>query len=201
MFWKISRKRCLHNYPNFPQSDNQKEEFLYPKVYNSYILTTNAISSGDCARKLGRELTSFSELLDINHFIFLGDSTQTWLCQSNSYKPVKEAIHYLIQHKVGLKFNGAIKVERNDLYEFIMHLFWLIRCNAAMADIYFMNEEQDVLLLICKHGNVHIDILNKKKDKQLLKILSQLDLTFIEDKICYESFSDSGAIKGRATIV
>jgi hypothetical protein len=146
---------------------------------------------------LGGELTQLVKALHIDHLIFLGDTDTPWLYQQSDYKPVKEALDFLKIHKVGKRFNGALQVNIETLPLFIKHLSWLSRCNAALPYFYFTDAEQNIIGTICKYGNVHLDIVNRKTNKAVKDAIVASKFNYLTDKICDEQFSKSGAIKGR----
>ena len=42
--------------------------------------------------------------------MFLGDTEVSWLYQTNNYAPVKKAMQYFTDNKIGNRFNGALEV-------------------------------------------------------------------------------------------
>ncbi len=156
MLTRIRRQDCYNKYPGFPQSDYLNEVYTYPKVFKSYVLTVDSKSAKGHIKILAAEIIKLLIGSEIHSLIFLGDANTPWLKQENEYKPVKEATNYLLDHKINRRFNGAIRVETSGLPEFLKHLFWLTRCNAALPVFYFMDEGQNFVGNICKYGNLHL---------------------------------------------
>ena len=201
MIKKISRRRCYQLYPKFPSTFNISDQFTYPDLYKSYILTTASKSAKGHAKNIAFALQYLVESMNIPSLIFMGDTGAAWLSQDNDYAPVKEAMDFLEGEKVGKKFNGGLKVTAEDLTTFIPHLFWLVRCNAALPIFYLMNEDQTVLANFCQYGNIHISPLNKRADKLFHKHLPQSGLTIFTDLYCYDSFGKAGKLNGRRIVV
>ena len=77
MLSKINRKDCLNEYKVFPQRSyndvSDKEEFFYPKIFKSYILTLPSKSFKGHTKMLGIEIVSLLKHLHEDTLIFLGD--------------------------------------------------------------------------------------------------------------------------------
>ncbi|MEP7317088.1 MAG: hypothetical protein ABI921_00045 [Panacibacter sp.] len=201
MIKKISRERCYGLYPKFPSTFAISDQFTYPDLYKSYILTVESKSAKSHAKNIAAALQHFIESMSIPSLIFLGDTTAAWLSQENDYAPVKDAMHFLESEKVGKKFNGGLQVATDGLTTFIPHLFWLVRCNAALPIFYLMNEDQTILANFCQYGNIHISTLTKKADALFNKNLPQSGLQFFEGAYCSESFAKTAKIKGRGLTI
>jgi hypothetical protein len=200
MFKKVNRKVCLSRYPKFPQSDNQEEVFFFPKFYRRYILILSSKSPKGDAKGLAAEMVNLSKHLGITSLIFLGDTETPWLHQQNDYPRAKLATKYLSKKKVGRKFNGGFAIGAVELLQFIPHLFWLVRCNAALPIVHFMDKDQNFIGSICKYGNLHFFTLNKKFDNLLKEALKKSHFSISEDLKCSDQFSTTGRIKGRQAI-
>lgn len=150
---------------------------------------------------LGTALVSMTQAIRENSLIFLGDTTSPWLYQQNDYQPVKEAQEYLSANGIGKRFNGGIQTTIAELPVFIKHLAWLARCNAALPDIYFTDPGQRLLGHICQYGNLHLNTLNKKADKDLVLFIKSSQFEFGDTNSCYNSFSKSSRIPGRQIIM
>lgn len=182
MLIKIKRKDCLKQYQTFPlQSynfDKDEEQCYFPDVFKSYILTLPSRSFKGHLKTLGIELTKLTKAFHADTLIFLGDTETPWLYQDNEYKPVKEAQEYLKANKVGKRFNGALKVDTEELPIFTKHLAWLTRCNAALPYFYFTDQKQNIVGHICKYGNLHLDSLNELADKTLKSFIDRSSFEF-----------------------
>jgi hypothetical protein len=200
MFKKINRKDCLDKYPKLPQSDNLSEDFSFPKFFRAYILMLSSKSIKAHAKNLATEILNLIEHLSVDSLVFLGDAETPWLYQENDYQPVKSALEYLSEKKVGRKFIGGFEIGITELRQFITHLFWLVRCNASFPIVHFTNKDQQFIGSICKYGNIHLFTLNKKDDGLLQEALKKSHLTILHGEKCSDQFSKTGRLEGRQTI-
>lgn len=205
MLIKINRQDCLKKYPSFPlrsyNYDKDEEEFYYPKVFKSYILTLSSKSFKGHIRHLGTELLKLTKQLGYSDLTFLGDTELPWLHQDNDYKPAKEAQQYLVDKKVGKRFNGALQVDNSELISFVKHLSWLTRCNASLPYFHFTDNGQNLIGNVCKYGNLHIDTLNEATNKSLNIAITKSDFIFLDGNNCFNQFGKTSAISGRRIIV
>jgi len=204
MLIKINRQSCLNKYSTFPLSSynytKEEEEFFYPEVFKSYVLTLLSRSFKGHTKLLGSELKKLTEEIGYDSLIFLGDSKLPWLYQDNEYKPAKEARQYLINNKLGKRFNGALQVNNSELLTFTKHLSWLTRCNATLPYIYFIDKGQNIIGNICKYGNLHLDTLNEKTDKLIRIVIGKSQFKYL-DSTCYNQFGKTSAITGRQIVL
>ena len=205
MLIKINRQDCLNEYPCFPlrsYDDNKDEEqFYYPKIFKSYILTLTSKSFKGHITQLGTELCKLTKQLGYDNLIFLGDTELAWLHQNNDYKPAKEAQQYLADNKIGKRFNGALLVYNSELVTFVKHLSWLTRCNASLPYFHFIDKGQNFIGNICKYGNLHIDTLNEITDRLLKTFVDKSDFKYLDGNNCYNQFGKTSAIAGRHIIM
>ncbi|HMU47856.1 MAG TPA: hypothetical protein PKC72_15905 [Chitinophagaceae bacterium] len=205
MLIKINRQDCLKKYPSFPlrsyNYDKGEEKFYYPKVFKSHILTLFSKSFKGHIGHLGTELLKLMKQLGYDNLIFLGDIELPWLHQSNDYKPAKEAQQYLVDKKIGKRFDGALQVDKSELASFIKHLSWLTRCNASLPYFHFIDEGQNIIGNICKYGNLHIDTLNEVTDISLSIAITKGDFKFLNGNNCFNQFGKTSVISGRRIIV
>jgi hypothetical protein len=129
---KIKRPDCLEAYSNFPQADYEKEVFFYPKAICSYTLILYSKSARGHAKNLSVELSKLIGTMGMDRLIFLGDAKRAWRYQDNPYPAVQQAMAYLEENGVGKRFDGGLEVGIDRLPVFLMHFFWLVRCNAAL---------------------------------------------------------------------
>ena len=123
MLIKIDRQKAIDKFPTLPLRHYNPEEdedvFSYPKVFANYVLTLPSKSYKGHIKQLGRELVSLANMLGIDNFIFLGDTDIAWLRRLNTDAAFHEALQYLVDHKVGKRFNGALQVDMKDIPTFI----------------------------------------------------------------------------------
>ena len=205
MLTKINRQDALRIYTTFPlrNYDYKKDEemFFYPKIYTSNILTILSKSFRGLSTQSGIGLTKLTKDLSYDTLLFMGDTELSWLNQNNDYRPAKEAQQYLINNKVGKRFNGALQVHNSELPTFIKHLSWLTRCNASLPYFHFIDSGQNVVGHICKYGNLHIDTLKEGTSTLLKKAISKSSFKYLDANNCYNQFGKSSAIPGRRIIV
>jgi hypothetical protein len=205
MLTKIRRQDCLEKYQTFPlrsyDVDADEETFFYPKVFKSYILTLPSKSFKGHVAALGKEVTKLVKALHTDTLVFLGDTETPWLYQQNDYKPAKEAQEYLMDKKVGKRFDGALQMDTSEMPTFIKHLAWLTRCNAALPYFHFTDPVQNIMGSICKYGNLHLDTLNEHADNILQSFVNSSKFEFGDRNSCYNWFGNTSAISGRQTIV
>ena len=205
MLRKIKRQECLTKYSIFPLSayDHKEEEevIYFPVVFKSCILTIPAKTFKGNIKELGIEIVKLTKALHADNLIFLGDSETPWLYQTNDYKPVQEAQQYLIGNNIGKRFNGAIQVDIAELSLFIKHLSWLVRCNAALPYINFIDPGQNIVGNICQYGNLHIFTLNQGADNLLNSFINKSKFLIGNNNSCTWRFGKTNAIRGRRTVV
>ena len=179
------------------------EEFFYPKVHNSYILTLDTKSLKGHTKLLAAELTKLTKDLGFESLVFLGDNKNYWLTklslERNDYKLLKDALQYMLDNKIGKKFNGALEVDNLVLPEFIKHFFCLVRCDASLPYFHFMDTEQNFVGSICQYGNLHLDTLNKMTDSRFNEELAKTKFKIVEDGKCVPAFSRTTKITTRQT--
>lgn len=201
MLSKIKRQDCLDQYQVFPlrgyDYENDEETFFFPKVIKSYLLTIPAKTFKGNAKALGTEVTRLAMALRSDTLLFLGDTEIPWQYQSNEYKPVKEAQEYLTSHKIGKRFNGALRADMEELPVFIKHLTWLTRCNASLPYFYFIDKDQSIIGEICQYGNLHLSILDKRTVKVFEQFMNTSRFIYGDNKSCFNRFGKKSAISGR----
>jgi hypothetical protein len=167
MIKRINRNKCLETYRKFPQADNFKEEFFFPRVYKNYFLTLFPQPEKIYIKSLSTAITNLVKHLNYDSLIFLGDTKTPLLYlhqDQNNKKAAKAAIDYLIRNKIGKKFNGALKVDITGLPGFLEHLYFLTSANATLPTVHFMDKDETIVANICQYGVLHLSTLNKKID-------------------------------------
>lgn len=129
------------------------------------------------------------ELKEID-LIVLGIQNTPWLYQENEYLPVKNALDYLKQ-RIDNKFYGGFLLSKDEIQEFIPHLFWLTRCNASLPFFYMSFSKSKTIFTICKYGVLHFEFYDKNEKLKILKILSDTDFKELDscgDPISFDEF-------------
>jgi hypothetical protein len=200
MFKKLSRKYCLEKYPQFPQSYHEKKISFFPKTCSYHVLMIPSDTLNGYSRRLAAEIIDLVQYMQATSLIFLGDTEVPWLYQQHDYKPVKNALQYLSQKKVGKKFSGGFEIGGTDLHAFLAHLFWLVRCNTVLPIVYFIDKDQRFIGCLCQYGNIHFSTMDKQANLLLKAALKKSALRILNDN-CLDQFSKTGKIKGRKIVL
>ena len=205
MLIKIDRQEAISNFPILPlrHYDKMKDEEIFngPKVFTNYVLTLPSKSYRVHQKLLGTQITLLAKNLGYDHLIFLGDIDLAWLRRLNTYETFQEALQYLADNKISKRFNGALKVNMDELPLFIKNLIWLVRTNGIVQYVHFTDPGQNIVADICQYGNLHISTKHKSADKDFKDAFAKSTFTYLTDTNCSNKFSKSGGIKGRTIIV
>lgn len=201
MMQKIPRKQCLLQYPKLPWSIPYREKYYYPKVHKQYVLTLPSKSAKGHAKNIADALQVLLKNMGYSKLIFMGDSTIPWLYRQSGYEPANDGINYLVQNKVSKTFNGGLAVDVNELGSFVKQLFWLVRTNTILPQVYGLDEGQHIVVNICKYGNIHFDTLDEEGDEMFDKHLPATGLHLLDAPNCYEPFGKGGQIAGRTITI
>lgn len=199
MLTKIKRQNCLNKFQKLPQREYDKltdeEIFSYPKVQTFYWLKLDLKSYRGLANKLATEITNLFKKLNIDTVIFPGGTKYPWIsklsAERDDYKPLTDALSYLVANKIGRRFNGAIEVDISELYIFIQHFYLMRKCDAFFAYFHFMDDGQNLIGYIHYTGELRIDTLNKRTDSLFLETIKTTK--FQEEKEIAQRESDSTA--------
>jgi len=178
MIEKISRDICLIKFRQFPLRDFVKDEtiFFYPKVYSRVWCELKDCQNSKLAKTLSTEITKLYRSLDVENLIFFCDYNRNWISkfteQRKDYKPLIESVEYFEKNKINKRFNGAVKVNLEELEEFIKHFYVITKCDSEFAYYHFTDEKENILGHIHYSGEVCFDILNEKMEKVLLEKLA-----------------------------
>jgi hypothetical protein len=184
MIKKVSRRRFLKNYPNFPVTSPYRNKYFFPETYNSYILYAESRSAIGLCKNISASTTALMKGMGFQEMYFLGDTTSPWLFRDHDYKPVKQALEYLEQHKITRSFNGAIEVDERHLPVFLRHLFWLVRCNGVLFTPYFSDAGFNLMISMCQYGNIHVSTLNQQADESFNTSVFNTGLKFLNEERC-----------------
>ena len=205
MLIKIDRQKAIDKFAKLPlRNYNQKDDeyvFNYPEIFSNYILTLPSKSYKGHIKLLGTQLVALANNLGYDNFIFLGDEDIAWLRRLNTHESFQDALQYLVDNKINKRFNGALQVDTTKIPTFIKHLAWLVRTNGILPYVHFIDPAQRIIGNICQYGNLHISTTNKTVDKKFKAVISKSSFTYSTVEGCYNKFSKSGAIKGRAATV
>ena len=175
MLEKITRDICLIKYRKFPLRDFEKDEEIsfYPKIYSHNWFKVEHKSDAELIEILSAELPKLYENLNVENLIFFGDNNRNWISkfteEREDDKLLIDSVDYFNNNKVGKRFNGAVKVSRAELPEFIKHFFVLTRCDGDFAYYHFLDDKENVLGFIHYSGEIRFDILNQKTEKMFVE--------------------------------
>jgi hypothetical protein len=205
MLIKIDRQEAIIKFPILPlrhyDINNEEEIFNFPKVFANYILTLPSKSYRGHQKLLGKEITFLVKSLLYDHLVFLGDLNIPWLKRLDTYKAFQEPLQYLVDNKIGKRFNGALQVDITQLQSFIKNFCWLVRTNGILPYVHFTDPGQNVVGNICQYGNVHISTKNKTADKRFKDIVSKSQFIYLTDTNCTNRFTKSSIIEGRTIML
>lgn len=174
--------------PNFLWVDNEKETFFFPKVSQTHVLSLSSKPAKGHAGNLSRELDCLFRLIGLENLIFLGEYRRAWRYQENSYPPVQDALAYLKENRITKKFDGGLDVSSDEWPNFFRHLFWLVRCNAALPAFHFMDSHQTMIGAICQYGNLHLSPLTSEAEKKFLQARDKTSFAELNEKRCFPAF-------------
>ena len=100
------------------------------------------------------------------------------LQKNGKYESFEEALQYLVDNKLGKRFNGALQVDIPQLPPFIKNLAWLVRTNGILPYVHFVDPGQNIIGNICQYGNLHIMTQTKKADKIFKDLISKANSSF-----------------------
>jgi hypothetical protein len=175
MLEKITRDICLIKYQKFPLRNFEKDDEIsfYPKMYSHNWFKLEHKSNAGLTKILSTELPKLYENLKVENLIFFGDYNRNWISkfieERKDYKPLIDSVDYFKKHKVGKRFNGAVKVSIAELPEFIKHFFVLTMCDGGFAYYHFLDEKENILGFLHYSGEVSFDILNPKMEKMFVE--------------------------------
>ena len=177
----ISRQECLKLYSKLPVSDDLNEEYFFPEILKSYVLISDF---KDDVEKLSLDVADWLRRMGLDELIFLGETEMPWLSQESDAEQVKQAFKYFYDQKIDATFNGGFLVGNRDILEFIKHLFWLTRLNAAFPIVYFTDKNQGLLGNLCKYGNLHVFTISHDIDKVFLASIAESQFELTEKSQC-----------------
>lgn len=188
MFNTLKRQDAIKKYPILPlrvyNRKKDEDDIYFPEVFANYVLTLAAKSYKGYLKLLGTELRDLAVQLSADRLIFLGDIDLPWRYKVHDYKPVKEALEYLADNKIGKRFSGGIEVTIAEVPTFMKHLAWLVRSNAVLPYIHFTDPEQTFMGSICQYGSLHISIKDKKTNNLFRKLIGKSIFRYIKSGIC-----------------
>jgi hypothetical protein len=81
-----------------------------------------------------------------------------------------------------------LQVETDQLPTFLIHLAWLVRTNAVLSYVHFIDPSQNVIGTICQYGNLHIYTLDEKANQLLKSLIEKSKFKHRTDSTCSNKF-------------
>jgi len=199
---KIQRKRFFDEHPDFIRYNARNDNYTFPEIYDNYLISVNSKSARGHAKLLATEWVSLFKQMDCTNLYFIGQTNIPWLYRTDhDYKYVVGALTHLRKNGISKTFNGAIKLNINELHEFAIHLYWLVRCNGILAYVDFIDEDNNLTGNICQYGSLHLNILNKDTDGRLNEILPYTNFKLLGDERCTDPFLATSRISHRKSTI
>lgn len=139
------------------------------QFYSTFALCTDTDNMTDIPAKLSANLKQLMQDLNQKQAIFILEFNTPWDFQHNDFPKVKIALSYLYSLGMSKDFSGGFIVETDDIETFFSHIFWLIRCNAGMPDLYFSGENIPIIISCDRFGNLLCDSYNQNFESQFKK--------------------------------
>lgn len=201
MITTIPRRKCRQLYPKLPISKYHRNQFIYPKIYNQYVLTLPSKSAKGHAKNIALCLQKLLKAMGIDKLVFMDDTDIAWLHRDSDYQPAREAVEYLTATGMRKTFNGGLVVSIQEIPVFFKHLYWLVRTNTVLGYVHAIDEAQRIIVNVCHHGGVHFDTLDEEADKLFHTSFPASGFIFRQENTCFSPWEKTGKIKGRALIV
>ena len=181
MVEKISRDICLIKFRKFPLCEYDKELddniYYYPKIHSVYWIKLESELEKNSQNILSNEITSLFKELKIDNTIFLGEINKPWVSKltesRKDFKLLTKAIEYFKNNKIENRFNGGVKVNFENLEEFIYNFYIITECDGGFFDFNFMDENENYIFHIHYSGELKIITLNEKSNDIFLKKVSK----------------------------
>lgn len=160
------------------------------KFLESQLIISSKKNTTEYLKDIANGLERIRIELGETDLMVLGIDNTPWLYQENEYLPVKNALNYLKQ-RIDKKFDGGFLLNKEDILEFVPHLFWLTRCNASLPYFYISFPKSLTIISICKYGVLHFDFYNQSEKVKILNILSDMNFQKIdncEDPVEFDRF-------------
>ena len=172
----------------------KKTEIKYSTFYKIISLEHSDIDT--FTTKLTEKLIDLFNTINATDFIIVSHLKLDFFGnRDNKFKPLKEAYKKLEKIVGNNTYKETFEIDTNSLPDFIEILFWIIRCDPSVAEyIFLFDKDEQVLIHLCKYGNIHLTEFNKEQlteDK-----IIELGWTIIDGQE-YDNFTSDGIIKGR----
>lgn len=168
-------KEFEENRDSNPFEDSSPLEFLETR-----LIISSKLNTVDYLQDVAILLENIRVELGESQLMILGVENTPWLVQDNEYLPVRNALDYL-RGKVDSDFDGGFLLKGETIFEFIPHLFWLIRCNAGLTYFYLSYPNSKTMISLCKYGVLHFEFYDQEEKLTILKILSSLNFKEVDE--------------------
>lgn len=130
-------------------------------------------------------------------FFLVTDARRSILEQDNDHPPVAAAQRALTDIGFARERPDGVVCDREGMRDLLPLLFRIARHNASAPSIVFCAEGAASVGTLCKYANIHFDVYDAAEKHRLERQIPEVGLLIVEDAICDERFSASGAIEGR----
>lgn len=167
------------------------------KPAGTLIAEMQAPSFEDFTGRIGPAFGEFAIDMQWQDFAVISDCRRPILAQDNDYPQVQAAEERL--KRAGLSKSSPVgyRADAAGLSSILGDLFWIARCNASAPYILVAPRGTSVVAWLCKYGNFHFDFFDAAEKTQIEKGLQRSSLDIEPDNMCYERFSEDGAMPGR----
>ncbi len=134
-------------------------------------------SSDEYLNDIANSLTELSQ--QYGDLIILGDWNTIWSLQNNNNKKALEAASYFSK-SINPTFNGGFQLSKDEINEFIPHLFWLTRCYPALPQFHVGFSDSNTIFNLCRYGILHLDFYDALEQTEVLQFFSDRNYKKVE---------------------
>lgn len=163
---KIKRDIAIIKYRKLPlfayDEEKDTEVFYYPKLISNYWIKL------ENDKDLIIEIINLIENLAFKKMIFMNGSNLKWISKytknRKDYKPLLKTLEYFKSLNVAENFNGALKVNFDELHNFLKNYYKITQFDGGFLHYHFMDNKENMLFYLHYSGEIQIITLNKKYD-------------------------------------
>ncbi len=161
-----------------------KDQFEIDTEY-TWIAEHKLISAETSSEKyLADMANSFTKLSQqYGDLIMLGDWNTPWSLHLNNNKKAIEATSYFFK-SIDKSFNEGFQLNKDEINEFIPHLFWLTRCYPELPQFHIGFSNANTIFSLSRYGILHLEFYNALEQTEMLQFFS--DINYKEVDSCVE---------------
>lgn len=170
-------------------------EFQMPRFSSlgEVIAEFPASDGNNLSRYLGEKTKALVAEMGWDEVLVIPLWRSPFLKQRNDYPPVERATNQLMNMGLTPEYSGGVVLNEETVQTFFEHMFWIVRCNASVADIVFSGVKSSVFGMMCHYGNIHFECGDEQEKQKLLKATVSVGLDAVQGRTC----NTVGAIEGR----